>query len=94
MGLLETVKTYLNVNWEEGDSQLTLMIEGGVSYLSRKTGAAIDFNEDKDARALLCDYVRYARSNALDEFEQNYIHEIISLREKYQVRNEEVSEND
>jgi hypothetical protein len=87
--LLPDVKNYLDVTWEDeaGDRKIARLIEAGVSYLCRKAGSDIDISGDRDAYMLLVDYVRYARSNALDLFEQAYIHEICALREKYETKN-------
>jgi hypothetical protein len=87
MATLESVKNYLDITWpdENGDVKLCGLILSGESYLARKAGIGkIDFDSDPDALMLLKDYVRYARSNAMDEFEPNYLHELIGLREKYQ----------
>ena len=89
MDLLSQVKEYLRITWEDEaeDRNVLGFIAAGVSYLNRKAGFDIPFegeDADIDAVMLLKDYVRYARSNALDEFEGNYSHEIGSLREKYE----------
>lgn len=88
--LLNYVKAYLEITWELDDAsknKLVGIIQSAQSYIARKAGVdEITYTGDEtdhDALALLCDYVRYARAYALDEFENNYVHEIISLREKY-----------
>jgi hypothetical protein len=87
MELLKKIKNYLDITWELDETEeekLLGLINSGKSYLNRRAGAEIDFESDDDGLMMLKDYVRYARSNALDEFENNYLHEIISLRNKYQ----------
>ena len=91
MDLLSEVKNYLDITWnDEGtDNKVYALIKSAKSYLNRKAGVEIVYESDnddlldEDAVMLLKDYIRYARSNALDEFEKNYTHEIISLRDKY-----------
>lgn len=69
-GLLADVKVWLQISWEDG--RLPGMIASGISYLDHKAGKALDYTEDGEPRTLLMEYVRYARDNALDVFENNY----------------------
>lgn len=79
--LFAEVKNYLDITWEDEqiDLKLTGILKRGMCYLERKAGATLDFEEEGQAKALLLDYVRYARANALDEFETNYLHELLDL---------------
>lgn len=82
-GLLEAVKNYLDMTWTltaEETAKLTGIIERGISRIDRYAGAPQDYTKEGDAKALLLDYARYVRSNALDEFEGNYLHELLSLQ--------------
>lgn len=87
--LLEEIKNDLDITWEDAgtDEKLVGSIERGVSYLMDRTGAASeDFDENSRAKALLFDYVRYDRSAALNEFYENYAHELNSLMIANEVR--------
>jgi len=81
-GLLDAAKNELDISWsdEATEKKLTGILERGIAYLDRHAGAAKDYTVEGDARALLFDYARYARAGALDEFEKNYLHELLSLQ--------------
>lgn len=76
-GLLADVKVWLQIPWEDG--RLPGMIASGISYLDHKAGKALDYTEDGQPRTLLMEYVRYARDNALDVFENNYRSMLLDL---------------
>lgn len=80
--LLEDVKNYLDITWEDpdGDKKLLGILLRGMQYLERTTGGALDFIAEGQPRALLFDYCRYVRSNALDDFPKNYRAELLSLQ--------------
>ena len=81
-GLLETTKNYLDITWidVETDVKLTGIISRGMAYIDSLSGATMDYSEESKPRELLLDYCRYARSNALNEFQINYLHELLSLQ--------------
>lgn len=92
--LLDEVKNYLDVTWDDAqtDSKLQGIIERGKSYLNRVAGKELDFNAEDKPKELLFDYCRYVRSNALEVFQQNYLHELLSLQidaevEAYEIAN-------
>jgi len=72
-GLLEAVRNYLDI------------IARGMKYINAAAGEPLDFAVEDKPRELLLDYCRYARSNAMDEFAVNYLHEIISLQNAKEV---------
>lgn len=80
--LLGDVRNYLDITWQdsETDRKLTGILERGMSYLDQAAGAEQDYTKEGAARALLFDYCRYARNNALELFEGNFRAELISLR--------------
>lgn len=82
MSLLEDVRNYLDITWDdpEGDKKLSGIIERGKKYLDGLAGAALDYDAEDTPKALLLDYVRYVRSDALDEFQGNYLHDLLALR--------------
>lgn len=86
-GLLEDVKAYLDVTWEDEatDRKLTGFIHSGILYLDDKAGEHIDYLWPCDGRTLLMEYVRYARDGALDVFENNYQHLILAMQNNRKV---------
>ena len=87
-GLLEAVRNYLDITWVDvaGDEKLSGIISRGIRYIDSPAGAAMDYSIEDKPRELLLDYCRYARSNALDEFQTNYLHEILSLQISQEVK--------
>lgn len=81
-GLLEAVRNYLDITWADpaGDEKLSGIIARGIKYIDGIAGSAMDYSIEDKPRELLFDYCRYARSNALDEFQRNYLHELITLQ--------------
>lgn len=86
-GLLEDVKNYLNITWSDDatDKKISGIIASGMLYLNGKAGAEMDYIADGAARTLLFEYSRYMRDDALDVFENNYLHLLLSMRNERQV---------
>lgn len=82
--LLANARNYLDITWEdsEGDKKLLGILQRGMKYL----GDDLDFTAEDSPRALLFDYARYVRSNALDEFARNYQHELLLLQMEREAR--------
>lgn len=82
MNLLKDVKNYLNITWEDEleDEKLGGIIARGKKYIDRIAGSEQDYEIEDKPRELLFDYCRYVRSNALEEFSKNYLHELIALQ--------------
>ena len=80
--LLEEVKSYLKITWDEEDEDITNLIKEGIQHLSEKIGA-VDFSKDLVARGLLKEYCRYVRNYSKEYFEQNFINDIVFLQLKY-----------
>lgn len=81
-GLLEEAKNYFDITWDDpdGDSKLSGILLRGMAYLERIAGDALDFAADDQPRELLLEYARYVRSNALEDFQGNYRHELVALQ--------------
>lgn len=81
-GLLEAVRAYLDITWvdEAGDKKLSGIIARGMNYLDKAAGAALDYTKEEKPRELLMDYCRYARSHALENFQTNFLSELLSLQ--------------
>lgn len=88
-GLLTSVKNYLDITWVDaaGDAKLSGIIARGMKYIDKVAGAVKDYKVEDKPLELLMDYCRYARSNALDEFQINYQHELLSLQIETEVAN-------
>lgn len=80
--LLADVKNYLDITWDdpESDKKLSGIILRGMSYIDDIAGEAQDYMVEGKPRELLMDYCRYVRSNALDEYQLNYRHELLALQ--------------
>lgn len=80
-GLLNTVKSYLKITWQDDatDAEVTGYINRGMARLQQIAGAPLDFTAEEQPRALLLDYCRYARSQALEVFEHNFEAELLDL---------------
>lgn len=80
--LLAVVKNYLDITWDDDllDEKLSGIIQRGIKYINAVAGEELDYTLEDKPRELLLDYVRYVRSNALDEFRNNYLHELLSLQ--------------
>ena len=87
-GLLEATKNYLDITWidAESDLKLTGIISRGIKYIDSLSGVAMDYSIEDKPRELLFDYCRYTRSNALSEFQTNYLHELLSLQISQEVK--------
>lgn len=79
--LLQIVKKYLVIDDEDKDADDLLIeyIEGGKRYLDDIAGCSLDYFSFGLPRSLLLDYCRYARSQALEVFGQNYSGELLKL---------------
>lgn len=81
-GLLRAVRNYLDITWDDpaSDEKLAGIIYRGMKYIDGIAGSSMDYTVEGKPRELLLDYCRYARSNALNEFQTNYLHELLSLQ--------------
>lgn len=79
--LLLDVENYLNITWDDEatNDKICGLISAASAYLDGKGGAELDYEADGMARTLLIEYVRYARDEALDVFENNYTSMILDL---------------
>ena len=86
---LADVKNELNINGDDQatDRKISDLIKNGIAYLDLKRGAPANYAEAGLPRTLLFDYVRYARDEALDVFENNYLSLINAMRNESLVKN-------
>lgn len=80
--LLADVKNQLNITWDDDatDNKIRGLIAAASIYLDGKGGAVLDYEADGLPRTLLMEYVRYARDEALDVFENNYTALILAMQ--------------
>lgn len=88
MALLDEVKKYLQITWNDPDTdaRLTGIIDRGMSFFENLVGEPIDFEKDQKAKSLFFDYCRYANSSALELFQKNFGAELLNLQIEYQVK--------
>lgn len=88
MALSDEVKNYLQITWNDPDTdaRLTGIIDRGTSFFEDLVGEPIDFEKDKKAKSLFFDYCRYANSSALELFPKNFSAELLNLQIGYQVK--------
>lgn len=81
-GLLNELKIYLDITWNDDntDKKLEGIIKRGMKYIDSVAGTELDYTVEDKPRELLFDYCRYVRSNALEQFQINYLHELLSLQ--------------
>ena len=84
--MLEELKNYLDITWNDPatDSKVQGILERAKCIINGYAGASLDFKDLSD-KQLLFDCCRYIRSNAFEEFKQNFSAELIMLRAKYAV---------
>ena len=80
--LLVDVKDRLGVTWSDTvtDSRLKNFIEAGKAYLNDKLGCEGNYLVPGYPRTLLMEFVRYARDDALEVFEENYRSMILAMQ--------------
>lgn len=86
---LDDFKNYLDITWDDpdGDKKLSGLIARGMRYIDGIAGEGQNYADASGAAyALLLEYVRYARSNALEKFQVNYHHELLGLQIREEVR--------
>ena len=91
--LLYDVKNYLDVPWEDEaeDKKIEGIVKRGMAAIKGRVGEC-NFFEETQERALLFDYVMYARAGEIPQFWANYKEEIISLQISRRV--DEYAENE
>lgn len=79
--LLPDIRNYLDITYEdpETDKKLLGIIGRGITHLQDIAGGTLDFEVEEQPRALLFDYCRYARCNALEVFDANFKSELVAL---------------
>lgn len=79
MALIDDARSVLHLDGVTDDGttgRLTMLIEHGQAYLQGLCGAALDYEGDLEAHALLMGYVRYAYNDAVELFLSNFADDI------------------
>ena len=76
--LLDGIRSALSISWEEDatNEQLKGIIARGIAWFDEIAGSEQDYTREGKARELLINYCLYARSNALDQFTENYTRDL------------------
>ncbi len=80
--LLSDALNYLDITWDDIDTnrKVSGILARGMAFLDGVAGSPQDYTAEALPRALLFDYARYARENALSDFTDHYLTELNSLR--------------
>lgn len=95
--LLEEVKLYLNITWDDEatDKNLSGTIKRGMARIMQIAGdPSLDFMQEDLPKHLLLDYCRYSNSHALESFEENFRSQLISLNFMCKVRRRKENETE
>ena len=85
--LLAGAKLWCNITWsdEATDAKVSALIASGEAYIDGKLGIPADYTVSGETLTLLCEYVRYGLSDALDVFESNYLNRLLAMQHERKV---------
>ena len=85
--LLAGAKLWGNITWsdEATDAKVSALIASGEAYIDGKLGIPADYTVSGEPLTLLCEYVRYGLSDALDVFESNYLNRLLAMQHERKV---------
>lgn len=85
--LLAGAKLWCNITWsdEATDAKVSALIASGEAYIDGKLGIPADYTVSGGPLTLLCEYVRYGLSDALDVFESNYLNRLLAMQHERKV---------
>lgn len=86
--LIADIKSYLDITWDNDltNRKIRNFITQGMFFLDDKLGEKGDYLNDGYPRTLLFEYVRYARDEATDVFENNYRSMILAMQNNRKVK--------
>lgn len=92
--LFQLVKDKLKITWDDDDTnrEIEVLIEDAEIILNSKLGAKIDYLEPGQERRLFLNYCLYAYNDMEADFDNVYFNEIMQLRIKWEVLDEETDE--
>lgn len=79
--MIEKLKKYLSITWEDDDidNRLEELLEQSKTSLNSLIGVELDY-EDKELEELLFNRVRYAYNNSIEYFEENFHSQILRIQ--------------
>ncbi len=85
MPTIEEVKIYLNITWEEEETNQTLaaILPRADAILRMYISSQIDYEENQMVKQLFLDLCRYIYNHASEQFKVDYHDELFSLRNFY-----------
>ena len=85
--LLAGAKLWCNITWsdEATDAKVSALIASGEAYIDGKLGIPADYTVSGEPLTMLCEYVRYGLSDALDVFESNYLNRLLAMQHERKV---------
>ena len=85
--LLAGAKLWCNITWsdEATDAKVSALIASGEAYIDGKLGIPADYTVSGEPLTLLCEYVRYGLSDAIDVFESNYLNRLLAMQHERKV---------
>ena len=86
MALLDTLKTYLDITWDDPhtNDKLSGILARAQTKLCAYAGTeSLAFPDGSAEQQLLLDLCRYTYNNASEDFEENYKPDLLMLRAKY-----------
>lgn len=83
--LLDELKLYLDITWEDQhtDAKLSGILARAQTKICAYAGETVEFSEGSEELQLLLDMCRYVYNNASEDFETNYLPDLLMLRAKY-----------
>lgn len=91
--LLKQVKRKLNITWDDADTndRVTDIINQAEAVMSFKIGipAGFDYSTGGIENMLFLAYCLYLYNHCENEFENNYVSEILQARSKYEVKTDD-----
>lgn len=90
--ILKELKSRLDITWDSDitDTKLLNVIKNSIPKLNRLIGATItDYLKEglEEELELLLNYCMYSWENKTEFFKTNYLDDIMSLQQKYEVEN-------
>ena len=92
--MLDRLRIYLDITWTDSDtdSKLSMILSQAMARLNSYAGVELNYTA-KDEELLLLDCCRYIWNNASEDFEINFMPDLIMIRAKYAVEEAQQSES-
>ena len=86
--LAQELKNKLTITWDDLDIETKILsiIDDAKAVLDFKLGIDFDYSLPGIEHSLFLNYCMYAYNNCLNEFDNNYLSELLLIRNKHAVR--------